>query len=108
LRHFFPAVLKRFFAFEQPCRALNLPSPPSLPCLQFRINGTISHRLGPLLPAPGQPPKFAQIYILDEVAAAEQRHRIFGEALNRNTLLTLEAKLESNVRLMLAMWVQVH
>jgi hypothetical protein len=31
----------------------------------FRIKGTLCHRIGSLLPAQGQEPKFAQIYIMD-------------------------------------------
>lgn len=31
----------------------------------FRINGQIHHRIGSLLPTPGHPPKFAELYIYD-------------------------------------------
>ena len=31
----------------------------------FRIHGTLCHRMGPLEPAPGEPPGWAQVYLYD-------------------------------------------
>jgi len=32
----------------------------------FRISGVVHHLIGPLMPAAGEPPRFAQLYIIDD------------------------------------------
>jgi hypothetical protein len=39
----------------------------------FRINGHIHHRIGSLLPDPGQPPQYAELYIFDTKNEIENR-----------------------------------
>jgi hypothetical protein len=39
----------------------------------FRINGQIHHRIGSLLPDPGQPPQYAELYIFDTKNEIENR-----------------------------------
>lgn len=39
----------------------------------FKIHGELHHRIGSLLPSPGQPPVYAQLYILDSRQALNHR-----------------------------------
>lgn len=55
----------------------------------FRINGTICHQIGPLLPEGGSAPAFAQIYIHDPLMQLHQRQQIFSD-LNHVTLIQLQ------------------
>lgn len=55
----------------------------------FRVNGTICHRMGPLLPATGQRPAFAQIYIYDPKMQIEHRRSIFDH-LDRLVLINIQ------------------
>lgn len=43
----------------------------------FQIHGALYHVTGPLLPRPGEDPKYAQFYIYDPHVAAETRCRLF-------------------------------
>lgn len=53
----------------------------------FRINGTVCHKIGPILPK-NDDPKFAQIYIYDNDYQLNKRENIFHElALNKDNLL---------------------
>ena len=44
----------------------------------FKIQGSVYHRIGPLLPLNGQKPKFAQIYFHDTDHELENRMNIFN------------------------------
>ena len=41
----------------------------------FRLHGQTYHKIGSLLPEPGAPPKFAQLYIYDTENETENRAR---------------------------------
>jgi len=56
---------------------------------QFGINGAVHHITGPILPDDGEPPKFAQLYILDPEQAQQARAGIFTH-LNARTLRKLQ------------------
>lgn len=63
----------------------------------FHTHGTISHRLGSLLPAPGDNPEFAQTYVFDgdmenQVAA---RCSIF-DGLNRDVVSVVQQELSAH------------
>ncbi|KAL6746727.1 hypothetical protein V8C86DRAFT_1777454, partial [Haematococcus lacustris] len=45
---------------------------------QIVVNGTVHHRMGGLQPTAGQPPQFAQLYILDPAMQLQRRMGIFG------------------------------
>lgn len=45
----------------------------------FRINGSLSHLIGPLLPTDNAPPALPQIYIHDPETQAIHRRQIFGD-----------------------------
>ena len=52
-----------------------------------RINGAVSHKLGPLIPTAGYQHSFAQLYIMDSDHALERRQEIFrGRADNPSAL----------------------
>ena len=68
----------------------------SLPDGTFVLGGKAFHRIGSILPAPGAPPAFAQIYVLDVDQAAERRIAIMGGAnaeLRRDHLTRLHSQL---------------
>jgi hypothetical protein len=44
----------------------------------FKIHGQNYHRIGSLLPAVGEPPRFAQLYIYDTDNEINNRLKIFG------------------------------
>ena len=44
----------------------------------FRINGVVHHRIGSLLPAPGNRPEYAQLYIYDTANEIQNRLNIFS------------------------------
>jgi hypothetical protein len=57
----------------------------------FRLHGELIHRAGALLPPPGEPPAWAQLYILDSAEALD--HRIAHERnrrLDRSTVQDLQ------------------
>lgn len=56
--------------------------PPEEPS-NFRINGVISHRMGPAIPDPHDRPAFAQLYIIDSQQALQHRLEIMN-GQNRN------------------------
>jgi len=58
----------------------------------FRIHGGLYHRMGSLLPTPGQSPSYAQLYILDPQLALNQRN-----ARNNN----LDPQVMNNLQTML-------
>jgi hypothetical protein len=51
----------------------------------YRFHDEIYHRMGSLLPQPGEAPKFAQLYISDPHAELDGRMRNFG-GLNRDII----------------------
>jgi hypothetical protein len=51
----------------------------------YRLRGELYHRMGSLLPQPGEAPKFAQLYISDPHAELDGRMGNFG-GLNRDTM----------------------
>lgn len=59
----------------------------------YRIHGQLSHRIGSLLPVPGEQPKFGQIYFLDGEEQASRRAQLF-EGLHTATFLQLNDILE--------------
>lgn len=44
--------------------------------LILRLNGQNHHSIGSLLPEPGQPPKFCQLYIVDTENEVANRKRV--------------------------------
>ena len=57
---------------------------------QFRISGAVYHRLGSPLPAVGQPPQFAQVYICDADEQAAVRRRLpLAQSLDHSLLRQL-------------------
>ena len=57
---------------------------------QFRISGAVYHRLGSPLPAVGQPPQFAQVYIFDaDEQAAVGRRLPLAQSLDHSLLRQL-------------------
>ena len=45
----------------------------------FRISGSVYHRIGPLLPVVDQPPKFAQLYLVDSEHELQNRMKLFDK-----------------------------
>jgi hypothetical protein len=60
----------------------------------YRLRGELYHRMGSLLPQPGEAPKFAQLYISDLHAELDGRMGNFGD-LNRDTLQSLQTMLHA-------------
>jgi PIF1-like helicase/Helitron helicase-like domain at N-terminus len=59
----------------------------------FRVNGTIHHNIGTLLPPEGHDHKFAQIYYHDEELQVTRRNAIFGNDLNADVLRRITSSL---------------
>ncbi|KAL6748096.1 hypothetical protein V8C86DRAFT_1780659, partial [Haematococcus lacustris] len=58
---------------------------------QIVINGTVHHRMGGLQPNAGQPPQFAQLYILDPDIQLQRRMSLFGaRTLDQEVLRDLQ------------------
>jgi hypothetical protein len=51
----------------------------------YHLRGELYHRMGSLLPQPGEAPKFAQLYISDPHAKLDGQMGNFG-GLNRDTM----------------------
>jgi hypothetical protein len=60
----------------------------------YRLHSELYHRMGSLLPQPGEAPKFAQLYISDPHAELDCRMRNFG-GLNRDTMQSLQTMLHA-------------
>jgi hypothetical protein len=60
----------------------------------YRLRGELYHRMGSLLPQPGEAPKFAQLYISDPHAELDGRMGNFG-SLNRDTMQSLQTMLHA-------------
>jgi hypothetical protein len=58
----------------------------------YRLRGELYHRMGSLLPQPGEVPKFAQLYISNPHAELDGRMGNFG-GLNRDTMQLLQTML---------------
>jgi hypothetical protein len=58
------------------CPDESKPGPPN-----FVISGQNYHRIGSLVPKPGEPPKFAQLYIYDTQNEISNRMSHFGYVL---------------------------
>ncbi|KAJ9516250.1 hypothetical protein QJQ45_001134 [Haematococcus lacustris] len=56
---------------------------------QIVVNGAVHHHMGGLQPAPGEQPRFAQLYILDPQLQLERRLDVF-ENLDQQVLLQLQ------------------
>ena len=57
----------------------------------FRLYGELIHRAGSLLPPPGNPPAWAQLYIYDSAQALDYRMAYrCNNSLNRNVMQTLQ------------------
>lgn len=67
---------------------------PSSGISSFRISGSVSHLMGPLHPAPGAPPQYAQLYILDADAQLAGRCSLFRD-LRPEVIQELQAMLEA-------------
>jgi hypothetical protein len=57
----------------------------------FRLHGELIHQVGSLLPSPGKPPAWAQLYIYDSAQALDYRmvHQA-NDSLNRSIMQTLQ------------------
>lgn len=61
----------------------------------FRINGTVHHRMGALLPPPGMPHSCAQLYVLDTQAQVNARTQLrWGDRLRADVLRQLTEMLQ--------------
>ncbi len=60
----------------------------------YHLHGELYHRMGSLLPQPGEAPKFAQLYISDSHAELDGRMGNFG-GLNRDTMQSLQTMLHA-------------
>lgn len=78
IRRFHDNIRSYNAAFQMASSTINVTGLPQ-GVQQLRVNGEIQHRLGPVVPNLGQPPQFAQIYILDPQLAALQRLHIFSD-----------------------------
>ncbi|KIJ32889.1 hypothetical protein M422DRAFT_183878 [Sphaerobolus stellatus SS14] len=57
----------------------------------FRVDGELYHMVGSLLPEPGDPPSYAQLYFYDPLEALEYRMaNIHNRNLNRHTMQALQ------------------
>eukprot|EP00727_Mastigamoeba_balamuthi_P003463 m51a1_g13113 hypothetical protein (420) ;mRNA; r:97-1907 len=54
-----------------------------------RIHGSLYHVIGPLRPAPGQPAKFAQMYVFDTVAQQADARRLWFDELDYDVMVAL-------------------
>jgi hypothetical protein len=76
----------------------------------YRLRDELYHRMGSLLPQPGEAPKFAQLYISDPHAKFDGRMGNFGD-LNRDTMQSLQTMLHAcnpyaSIYRMAAEWLQ--
>ena len=62
---------------------------------QVRINGEVCHKMGPLLPRPGDEPNFAQIHILDDEAQVERRMGIMT-GLRRDVVQRVQSMISAD------------
>ena len=63
----------------------------------FRINGTVHHRMGALIPPSGIAPQFAQVYVLDHADQLRARQGMyFGDSLDPSILQALGSMLEES------------
>jgi hypothetical protein len=63
----------------------------------FRIHGTMYHRLGSLLPQPGEQPGFAQLYFYDTDHEVDNRlHHM--DKLDRHTVVVLQNMIRNENR----------
>jgi hypothetical protein len=60
----------------------------------YRLRDELYHRMGSLLPQPGEAPKFAQLYISDPHAELDGQMGNFGN-LNRDTMQSLQTMLHA-------------
>ncbi|UYV66814.1 hypothetical protein LAZ67_4002941 [Cordylochernes scorpioides] len=75
----------------------NIATPPGYGPYCFRIHGQIYHRTGTLHPVGEQPPKFAQLYILDTAEATRERLSIpENHGCDENVLNKLAELLEKH------------
>jgi len=58
----------------------------------LRLQGAICHRIGSILPAPGKPAQYSQIYVLDPDEASRRRADIF-DGLDTSMLKRVETAL---------------
>jgi hypothetical protein len=72
----FPIMTNPFPKVSYPHTSHCLICPPSQ-SFQLMLQGSLYSRSSPLLPQPGQEPRFGQIYILDQAAAEQQRAGMF-------------------------------
>ena len=57
----------------------------------FKLHGELSHSIGSLLPAEGEPPVYAQLYIYDSADAVNfWMANAWNAHLNHHTLVTLQ------------------
>ena len=63
----------------------------------FRINGTVHHRMVPLIPPSGIAPQFAQLYVLDHADQLRAHQAMyFGDSLDPTILQALGSMLEES------------
>ncbi|KIJ22373.1 hypothetical protein M422DRAFT_88131, partial [Sphaerobolus stellatus SS14] len=57
----------------------------------FRVDGELYHMVGSLLPEPGDPPSYAQLYFYDPLEALEHcMANVHNRNLNRHTMQALQ------------------
>jgi hypothetical protein len=60
----------------------------------YHLRGELYHRMGSLLPQPGEAPKFVELYISDPHVELDGRMDNFG-SLNRDTMQSLQTMLHA-------------
>ena len=77
-RHFRQNIRAYNSALSMTSQGANIDrAPPGGPS-NFRINGVVSHRMGPVIPSPDYQPAFAQLYIIDPEQALQRRLQIMN------------------------------
>jgi hypothetical protein len=64
------------YAFTSVGCKIDMKFPGRIGPYNFRIHGSLYHRVGSLLPAPGEQPQYAQIYIHDSAADSQSQIRL--------------------------------
>lgn len=62
----------------------------------FRIHGSVYHRIGSLLPADGQPARFAQIFFYNTAEQVSRRHQIFSHIPQQLLVILTQCFHENN------------
>eukprot|EP00798_Chlamydomonas_sp_ICE-L_P011276 gene11276-18908_t len=93
--HFLKNIRKYNCAFQLASTSAQVDETLTGGVYNFTINGSVHHRMGPLEPAPGEPPIFAQLYILDPDPQLQRRQGVVGD-LDREIVAILQSMLHDH------------